>query len=63
MPAETLTASASFFGGAIPVFRVESVRAAVNYYLGVLGFKLDWDYEGFSPPTHGISATSSAWIG
>jgi predicted enzyme related to lactoylglutathione lyase len=46
MSEETLTASANIFGGATPVFRVESVRAAVDYYLGVLGFQLNWGYEG-----------------
>ena len=47
MSAETLTTSANIFGGATPVFRVESVRSGVDYYVGVLGFQLDWDYGGF----------------
>jgi len=46
MSAENLTASANEFGRAIPVLRVESVRAAVDYYMGVLGFRLEWSHEG-----------------
>ena len=30
------------FGRAVPVFRVENVTAAIEYYQGVLGFRLDW---------------------
>ncbi len=30
------------FGKAIPVFRVANLRASIDYYVNVLGFKLDW---------------------
>ena len=46
MPEESFTPSANVLGGAIPVFRVKSVRDAVDHYLSVLGFQLDWDYDG-----------------
>ncbi len=30
-----------------PIFRVSDLRASLTYYLDVLGFGLDWNYEGF----------------
>ena len=48
MPAETVQASTNVFGSAVPVFRVESVRAAVDYYVGVLGFQFNWGDAGFA---------------
>lgn len=29
-----------------PILRVKSVRAAIDYYVGVLGFQLDWGSGG-----------------
>lgn len=40
MPAANSAANA--FEGVTPVLRVESVRAAIDYYVGVLGFQFDW---------------------
>ena len=40
--AESPVPSANTFGNATPVFRVASVKAAIEHYVGVLGFKLDW---------------------
>jgi catechol 2,3-dioxygenase-like lactoylglutathione lyase family enzyme len=37
---------ANNFGGAIPVFCVDNLEAAVHYYVAILGFKLNWDYQG-----------------
>jgi hypothetical protein len=31
------------FGGAAPIFRVASLSASVEYYVTVLGFKIDWE--------------------
>lgn len=31
---------------ATPIFRVESLRAAIDHYVNVLGFKLDWEGPG-----------------
>lgn len=31
------------FGGAAPIFRVERLAASVEYYVTVLGFKIDWE--------------------
>ncbi len=38
---EPLVAS-NAFGGAIPIFRVESLEACIDYYIKVLGFTLHW---------------------
>jgi catechol 2,3-dioxygenase-like lactoylglutathione lyase family enzyme len=43
MPAET-----NSFGKAIPVFRVESVAAAIDYYVGILGFHIEWSAPDFA---------------
>jgi len=43
----TETQSANALGKAIPVFRVNSVNAAIDYYTGILGFHLDWGNGGF----------------
>ncbi len=48
MSAETSTASALNLGGANPVFRVESVRAAVDYYVTRLGFHRNWGDDLFA---------------
>jgi uncharacterized glyoxalase superfamily protein PhnB len=34
------------FGGAAPIFRVENLRASIDYYVTVLGFTVDWEYSG-----------------
>jgi len=31
------------FGNAAPIFRVDSLAASVEYYVTVLGFKIDWE--------------------
>ena len=31
------------FGDVNPVFRVQNVRASIDYYVNKLGFKLDWE--------------------
>jgi hypothetical protein len=36
------------FGGAAPIFPVASVRASIEYYVNVLGFKVNWEAEGFA---------------
>jgi hypothetical protein len=36
------------FGGAAPIFRVESVSAAIDYYVRVLGFRHNWGNQGFA---------------
>ena len=33
------------FGPASPILRVADVRASVDYYVNILGFKVDWDAE------------------
>lgn len=40
--------SVNTFGNAVPVFRVASVAAAVEYYTKVLGFEYQWGNEGFA---------------
>jgi hypothetical protein len=41
-------AAGNVFGGAIPVFRVENLRVAMDYYIAVLGFHYNWGNEGFA---------------
>jgi catechol 2,3-dioxygenase-like lactoylglutathione lyase family enzyme len=41
------------FEGVTPVLRVANLAASVNYYLGVLGFKLDWDNPYFASVSRG----------
>jgi catechol 2,3-dioxygenase-like lactoylglutathione lyase family enzyme len=33
------------WNGAAPVFRVSSLSASLDYYLRVLGFSVDWNYQ------------------
>ena len=36
------------FGPAAPIFCVASVTTSVDYYVGKLGFKVNWQVEGFA---------------
>ena len=36
-----------------PIFRVESVSASIEYYVRMLGFKLDWGDGGFASVSRG----------
>jgi hypothetical protein len=40
--------SESKWGGAAPVFRAVSVSAAIDYYVGTLGFQHNWGASGFA---------------
>ena len=40
--------SSNVLGGAIPVFRVESVAASIDHYVNVFGFKINWKTQGFA---------------
>ena len=35
------------FGGVTPIFRVEDLRASINYYVKALGFKVDFQFRDF----------------
>ena len=41
-------ASATYFEGVCPILPVASVQTSIDYYRGVLGFKLDWQVTGFA---------------
>jgi predicted enzyme related to lactoylglutathione lyase len=43
---ETLEGAATEFEGVTPILRVGKLAASIEYYVGVLGFKVDWRYEG-----------------
>src|SRR5260370_384864 len=43
---ETLEGAATSFEGVTPILRVGKLAASIEYYVGVLGFKVDWRYEG-----------------
>ncbi len=32
--------------GITPIFRVRNLEASIDYYVNVLGFKIDWNYPG-----------------
>jgi predicted enzyme related to lactoylglutathione lyase len=49
---ETPKAAATPFENAIPVLRVGNISASIDYYLRVLGFKLNW------PPENGFASVS-----
>ena len=34
------------FEGVNPIFRVENLAASLDYYVRVLGFKIDWEFTG-----------------
>ena len=37
----------SNFGPATPILRVATLRASVDYFVDILGFKTDWETPGF----------------
>ena len=37
-----------FFGGAVPILRVSSLAASLDYYVEVLGFTVNWRQEIFA---------------
>jgi catechol 2,3-dioxygenase-like lactoylglutathione lyase family enzyme len=43
---EAPRAAAIAFEGVTPILRVLSLPASIDYYVNVLGFKLDWEYPG-----------------
>jgi len=43
---EALSADAIAFEGVTPILRVRSLAASIDYYVNVLGFKLDWEASG-----------------
>ena len=43
---ETQRVSATAFGGVTPILRVQSLSISLDYYVTVLGFKLDWHEPG-----------------
>jgi predicted enzyme related to lactoylglutathione lyase len=46
MPQEPLTQTpAIVFEGCVPILRVRRLADTLDYYLRVLGFKVDWQYE------------------
>ena len=48
-PTETIKSVPVAFHGVTPVLRVNDLEASLNYYVGVLGFKMDWrDDDGNS---------------
>ena len=44
--AEAPQPTATVFGGATPILRVQSLTTSIDYYAGVLGFKVDWHEPG-----------------
>ena len=43
---ESTKAAATVLGGVTPIFRVQSLSASIDYYVKVLGFKIDWEHHG-----------------
>jgi len=42
------TPSPNTFGAAAPIFPVQSIAASLDYYVEALGFKVNWQVEGFA---------------
>jgi catechol 2,3-dioxygenase-like lactoylglutathione lyase family enzyme len=51
--AEVANPNAVGFEGVTPVLRVADLKASVDYYVRVLGFKLDWDGPYFASVSRG----------
>ena len=45
--AETPETDRITFEGVTPVLRVRNLSASIDYYVHVLGFKVDWQHSGF----------------
>ncbi len=43
---EPLKAATTVFEGVTPIFPVRSLSASIDHYVGVLGFKVDWQGAG-----------------
>ena len=43
---EAQQATATAFGGVTPILRVQSLTTSIDYYVAVLGFKVDWHEPG-----------------
>jgi catechol 2,3-dioxygenase-like lactoylglutathione lyase family enzyme len=41
------------FEGIAPILRVRNVRASIDYYVGVLGFQVDWETPIFASVSRG----------
>jgi catechol 2,3-dioxygenase-like lactoylglutathione lyase family enzyme len=74
MPQTDTPNDAVNFEGGNPIFRVRSVAASIDYYVRMLGFKLDWGDGGFASVSRGRfhlflcegdqgNPESWAWIG
>ncbi len=44
--AEPPKVATTAFEGVTPIFRVRSLSASIDHYVGVLGFKVDWQQPG-----------------
>jgi len=53
MPQPDSSQAVLHFEGGNPIFRVRSVAASTDYYVRVLGFKLDWGDRGFACVSRG----------
>lgn len=45
MPETEAPESAAVVFGVNPIFRVRNLAASLEYYIGALGFKVDWQYD------------------
>jgi catechol 2,3-dioxygenase-like lactoylglutathione lyase family enzyme len=60
------------FGGATPIFRVRNLQDSIDYYVTVLGFKLEWEHPGIIASVsrdrcgiflcEGDQGNSGAWV-
>jgi catechol 2,3-dioxygenase-like lactoylglutathione lyase family enzyme len=51
-PKEPATAAATEFENVTPILRVGNIAASIDYYVSVLGFKLDWQQGLFASISH-----------
>jgi catechol 2,3-dioxygenase-like lactoylglutathione lyase family enzyme len=53
---EAAKAAATAFGGVNPIFRVRSLKASIEHYVKVLGFKVNWETPYFASVSRGRCA-------
>ncbi len=52
MPKEEATGAVRF-ERVTPILRVENIEASIDYYVRILGFKVDWQYPYFASVSRG----------
>lgn len=54
-PAEEQKTAPVAFNGAVPILRVTNIEASLSYYVGILGFQMDWRDDEDGPTFASVS--------